>query len=127
VEAGNDFVIVGIGLNVNSTAFPDEIAGIATSLRLESGTDHSRDLLLGSIVRRFAASSRGIGGDFVHLLDPVRERCVLTGHRVSLMTAGGRREGVVEGIGHGGELLLRTARGLDVLLQADEVRIIDPI
>jgi BirA family biotin operon repressor/biotin-[acetyl-CoA-carboxylase] ligase len=125
VEAGKDFAIIGIGLNVNSTAFPAEVADIATSLRLETGVDHQLREVLVVIIRNFARSSRRIGGDFDHLLDSIRQRCVLTGHSVSLGTSSGPREGRVEGIAPGGELMLRTNAGLELLMQADEVRILE--
>jgi BirA family transcriptional regulator, biotin operon repressor / biotin---[acetyl-CoA-carboxylase] ligase len=125
VEAGYDFAIVGIGINVNSTAFPAEVAEIATSLRLETGIEYSRREILAAVIRGFAQRSRQIGGDFDHLLDSIRQRCVLTGQRVSLGTSSGPRHGKVEGVAPGGELLLRTESGLERLMQADEVRIID--
>src|SRR5437763_10675506 len=40
------FVVVGIGLNVNQERFPGELAGLATSLRQETGKTHSRMELL---------------------------------------------------------------------------------
>ena len=55
----------------------------------------------------------------------MRQRCVLTGHQVSLLTADGPKQGTIEGIAPGGELLLRTPSSLESLIQADEVRIID--
>jgi BirA family biotin operon repressor/biotin-[acetyl-CoA-carboxylase] ligase len=124
VEAGTDFVIIGIGLNVNSTCFPAEVAEIATSLRLESTRNFSRAEALSAIIRRFASRSRQLDHDFSELLSAVRERCVLSGHRVSLTTSSGPRTGIVEGIADGGELLLRTDAGLERLLQADEVRLL---
>ena len=125
VEAGKDYAIVGIGLNVNSTEFPPEVAEIATSLRIETSLDHPRHEVLAAIIRSFARRCREIGPDFDHLLDCVRQRCVLSGHRVSLSTSSGHRQGVIEGIAAGGELLLRTESGLERLIQADEVRILD--
>ena len=47
VEAGKDFAVVGIGLNVNTTAFPAEVAEIATSLRIETSHGFSRAEVLG--------------------------------------------------------------------------------
>ena len=123
VEAGADFAIVGIGLNVNTREFPAEVADIATSLRLATQRDHPRHEVLGAILRRFALRRTQIGGDFPELLDAVRQRCVLTGQRVTLTTASGPKHGVVEGLAPGGELLLRTAAGLERLIQADEIRI----
>jgi BirA family biotin operon repressor/biotin-[acetyl-CoA-carboxylase] ligase len=124
VEAGSDFVIIGIGLNVNSREFPEEVANIATSLRLESGRDVPRHEVLGALIRRFALRQCQIGAEFGELLDAVRQHCVLTGNRVSLTTSGGLKKGTVEGIAPGGELMLRSEAGLENLIQADEVRII---
>jgi BirA family biotin operon repressor/biotin-[acetyl-CoA-carboxylase] ligase len=124
VEAGTDFAIIGIGLNVNTREFPEEVANIATSLELESGRKIFRHEVLGALIRRFALRQSQIGADFGELLDAVRQRCVLTGNRVSLTTSGGRKEGTVEGIAPGGELILRSETGLENLIQADEVRII---
>ncbi|PYU36200.1 MAG: biotin--[acetyl-CoA-carboxylase] ligase [Acidobacteria bacterium] len=45
------FVIVGIGINVNHTRMPEELARIATSLRIESGRSHSRLELLVRLLR----------------------------------------------------------------------------
>ncbi len=124
VEAGSDFAIVGIGLNVNTATFPGEVSEIATSLRIETARDFPRPEVLAAIIRRFALRSARIGADFDEMLDAVRHRCVLTGQRVSLTTANGPRQGTVEGIGPGGELVLRTATGLESLIQADDVRIL---
>lgn len=124
VEAGRDFAVVGIGINVTTREFPAEVAGIATSLRIETGTDPLRPDVLGAILRRFAIRQGQIGGDFDGLLESVRQRCVLTGHRVSLSTASGPKQGTIEGIAPGGELILRTDSGLENLIQADEVRIL---
>lgn len=125
VEAGNDFAVIGIGLNVNTLEFPEAVAGIATSLDLETGRGHSREDVLGAIIRRFAIRHAQIGADFGELIAVVRQRCVLTGHRVSLTTSSGPRCGTIEGIAPGGELVLRTEMGLENLIQADEVRILD--
>ena len=122
VEAGADFVIVGIGINVNTRCFPAEIADIATSLGLETGLSHSLPEVLGAVIRRFALRHQQIGAEFDEMLDSVRQRCVLTGHHVSLTVSGSTRTGTVEGIAPGGELMLRTANGLENLIQADEVR-----
>ncbi|MGL4398594.1 MAG: biotin--[acetyl-CoA-carboxylase] ligase [Luteolibacter sp.] len=124
VEAGQDFVIIGIGLNVNTTCFPPEVAEIATSLRMESSQDFSRAEVLSAVVRKFANRSRQVDHEFSELIAAVRQRCVLSGQRVSLITSSGQRTGVAEGIAEGGELLLRTEAGLERIIQADEVRLL---
>ena len=125
VEAGADFAIVGIGLNVNTTTFPTAVADIATSLRIATTCVQPRHEVLGTIIRHFAHRRTQLDRDFADLLDAVRRRCVLTGQRVSLTTSNGQRQGLVEGIGPGGELLLRTPSGLERLIQADEIRLLN--
>ncbi|MEY3895034.1 MAG: hypothetical protein RLZZ214_553 [Verrucomicrobiota bacterium] len=124
VEAGSNFAVVGIGLNVNTTGFPPEVSEIATSLKIETMQNFSRAEVLASVIQKFSARRQQIDHDFDELLSAVRLRCVLTGKRVSLTTANGPRTGIVEGIAAGGELLLRTVDGLERLIQADEVRVL---
>jgi BirA family biotin operon repressor/biotin-[acetyl-CoA-carboxylase] ligase len=124
VEAAADFVIIGIGLNVNSTEFPHAVAKIATSLHVEGSRSFSRADVLSAIIHKFANRRRQIDRDFGELISAVRQRCVLSGNRVSLTTSNGPRTGIVEGIADGGELLLRTGTGLERLIQADEVRLL---
>jgi len=46
-----NYAVVGIGINVNQSRLPAEIAGIATSLRIESGHVHSRLEILVRLLR----------------------------------------------------------------------------
>lgn len=124
VEAGEDFVIVGIGINVNADTFPPDVAAIATSLHSEAGAPVPRHELLTAVIRRLSVRHPQIGAGFDDLLAAVRHRCVLSGRTVSLLTARGPRHGIVEGIAPGGALRLRTCEGLETHLQADEVRIL---
>ncbi len=124
VEAGPDFAIVGIGINVNTTGFPAEISSVATSLRLETGREISRGAVLAEVISRFALRGGQIGAGFQDLLSAIRIRCVLSGNEVELQAADGVRRGRVEGIGPGGELLLNSGGKLESLLQADSVRIV---
>lgn len=122
VEAGADFVIVGIGINVNAGEFPDGLN--ATSLKMECGEQVSRAEVLGEVVKRLAAYAPRIDADFNDLLDGVRERCALTGKTVALTIAGTRREGMVKGVAEGGELLVVLDGVLERVFQADEVRVV---
>jgi BirA family biotin operon repressor/biotin-[acetyl-CoA-carboxylase] ligase len=124
VEAGSDFAVIGIGLNVNNTEFPNEVVEIATSLRIETTQEISRSEVLSAIIRRLSARSRQIGTDFSEVVSAVQERCVLTGQQISLTTANGPMIGSAEGIAPGGELLIRTKSGLEKVLQADDVRVL---
>ena len=46
VQLQERFVIAGVGINVNHAEFPPDLADLATSLRLASGHDQSREDLL---------------------------------------------------------------------------------
>lgn len=125
VEAGRDFVVVGIGLNVNSLSFPPEVSDTATSLALETGCSVSRPEILAAIIRHLSIRRHQIGTEFSEVIHSINVRCVLSGKDVSLLTPTGLRTGKVEGITAQGELLFRTDLGLESLMQADEVRILD--
>jgi BirA family biotin operon repressor/biotin-[acetyl-CoA-carboxylase] ligase len=51
-----EHVVVGVGINVNTTAFPDELAGRATSLRVALGQPHQpidRTRVLAAVLNAF--------------------------------------------------------------------------
>ena len=125
VEAGENFAIVGIGLNVHTTEFPGDLADSATSLALTLGEAPSRPEVLAAIIQRFAVRHRGIGADFSKLIEGINQRCVLSGKRVILQTSNGPKCGIVQRLGSGGELLLDTSSGTEALIHADEVRIVN--
>ncbi len=123
VEAGKDFVIVGIGININSVDFPSELA--ATSLALEKGGNVERAEVLLEVVRRLSILSGRIDKGFESTMVGVRQRCRLTGKRVQFTCLGGVKIGLVKGLGAGGELLVEIAGNLETIVQADEVRLLD--
>jgi BirA family biotin operon repressor/biotin-[acetyl-CoA-carboxylase] ligase len=45
------YAVIGVGINVNHARFPPEIETLATSLRLESGGEVSRETLLAALLR----------------------------------------------------------------------------
>jgi BirA family biotin operon repressor/biotin-[acetyl-CoA-carboxylase] ligase len=50
VQTADAALIAGIGVNVNQSAFPNDLSAIATSLLIETGNPHSKDALLDRIV-----------------------------------------------------------------------------
>lgn len=49
-EAGPNYVVIGIGINVNTKTFSDDIANTATSLYMETGNSYSKENLLREIL-----------------------------------------------------------------------------
>jgi BirA family biotin operon repressor/biotin-[acetyl-CoA-carboxylase] ligase len=60
-EAARGRVVLGIGVNVNHTAdeLPRDTVKPATSLRVETGVEHDRDALLGTILRELERGYTG--------------------------------------------------------------------
>jgi BirA family biotin operon repressor/biotin-[acetyl-CoA-carboxylase] ligase len=54
-EPGTDamlrYAVIGIGLNLNNASFPPDLATLATSLRLSTGHEQSRNALLIALLR----------------------------------------------------------------------------
>ncbi|HWE00128.1 MAG TPA: biotin--[acetyl-CoA-carboxylase] ligase [Bryobacteraceae bacterium] len=48
--AAGDALIAGIGVNVNQMRFPEELASIATSLRMETGAQFAKDDILNRVI-----------------------------------------------------------------------------
>ena len=50
---GGYIVVIGVGINVNNTGFPEDIKGTASSLKLETGAEISREALIASVMECF--------------------------------------------------------------------------
>lgn len=109
------FVVLGIGLNVNQTDFPAEIADRATSLRLEAGRLVPRAPLFASLLERLERwADRLDDGDAVRRA--FESRMAGRGEAAVAHAAAGRTlEGRIEGVDASGALLLRTPDALHAL------------
>jgi BirA family biotin operon repressor/biotin-[acetyl-CoA-carboxylase] ligase len=111
VQAEGGAFIAGIGVNVNQESFSPELAGIATSLRIETGAEHSKEALMqriiaeslrfgglpkSEILRRFTGASSWVSGKSV-IVDE-------------------KMEGVTDGLDSNGFLKVRTVAGIETVL-----------
>ncbi|MDR1533372.1 MAG: biotin--[acetyl-CoA-carboxylase] ligase [Clostridiales bacterium] len=97
-----DFLAVGIGVNVNNSAFPEDIAEKAVSLALAAGRRFSRQDVLADILRQLNYVYKPfMEGGFAVLRDEYLRHCVTVGAEVRLGTP--LREGSSE-----------TARAVDI-------------
>ncbi|HXK20256.1 MAG TPA: biotin--[acetyl-CoA-carboxylase] ligase [Polyangiaceae bacterium] len=97
-------VIVGIGINLTQTAFPESISNIATSLSLLSASDASREHLLADVLQGFEAelallTNQGMSA----VAAALRPHDALLGKRLRIEAV----EGVGAGIDASGKLLVR--------------------
>ncbi len=109
-------VIAGIGVNVNHTSFPPELAGLATSLRLVTGKEHSKEELLKNLLGAVEGHTQLDRDEILRLF--AHASSYVSGRRV--IVAG--QEGTTDGLDDSGYLWLRTADGRRTLLRAGDVR-----
>ena len=108
------YVILGIGLNVNSTLsdFPPEVRGLATSLRIETGAPVRRAELAAAVLRELDSDyDRLCRGDFPNIADEWARQCATLGQRVTIRVGDRAVHGQAEALDDSGALLLRTAHG----------------
>jgi len=114
--------VIGVGINVNwrRSAMPEPIAAVATSLADLAGHDLDRVALLGRLLAalddEIAALERGLSP-----VDRFAAASWLDGREVSVSLGERELDGLVEGIGADGSLLL-LSDGVHLALSAGEVR-----
>ena len=112
--------VAGIGINVNHTEFPDDIEGLATSLRQHAGREISREDILLALIPAIesvaAEESETILRLFTHASSYV------AGRRVVVDQPGGTITGTTAGLDPGGFLIVRKDDGTETLILAGGVR-----
>ncbi len=109
------WAVVGVGVNVSG--FPGELAGLATSLALESADDNRQSTAV-VLAALLPALDRRLSDGSARLLEAWRERDALRGRRISWRDG----EGTAAGVDDTGALLVETDAGR-VALQAGEVHL----
>ncbi len=124
VQVERDAFVAGIGINVNQCAFPPDLAPIATSLRLASGREQSREQVLIRLLECVDSYVRMIseGGREPVLRAFTRASSYAAGRRVIVDQGGLAIEGVTDGLDPSGFLYVRKDDGSRVLILAGGVR-----
>ncbi len=119
-EAVSDFesgmaetVIVGVGVNISTSSFPEEIAEIAGSL----GVFAERSRLCAGVASRLLDYAEN--GSREELLEKYRERSILPGRDITFTQGGEIRAGRAVEIGPGGCLVVETERGRESFRPGD--------
>ena len=119
-------LVVGVGINVNQVKFPAELREIATSLRIETGTEWSRVELCAALLKSLDREYRGLVED-ARAREAILRRfeassSSVRGRNVSIEENGGLA-GVTEGLDERGFLRVRTPEGLRTVVSGT-VRVI---
>ena len=112
-------VCAGIGVNVRTRDFPEELAGRACSLWPRAV---SRNRLAAEIAVRLLNFAADLGAR--EFLEEYRRRSLVLGKAVTFTRDGGERRALAVGIGENGELIVRYDDGREEALNAGEVRLL---
>ena len=119
-------LVVGVGINVNQVKFASDLREIATSLKIETGTEWSRVELCAALLKSLDREYRGL------TLDPGARDSILRRFEENSSSVRGTRvsveensclAGVTEGLDERGFLQVRTPEGLKTVLSGT-VRVI---
>lgn len=122
----HDFLIVGIGLNVNQTIFPEGLRTPATSLRLATGQSLDRMQLAADILRALDSSYRTACHDFPSLIERAWSRSSLRDRPVQIVGGPEPLSGTVIGLDETGALLIRDDNGTLHTIRSGEILPVSP-
>jgi BirA family biotin operon repressor/biotin-[acetyl-CoA-carboxylase] ligase len=114
-------VVLGVGINVNTAAFPGELATRATSLCLARGRHVDRGEALAAFVNAFEPSYDDFVAHGPAAALATWNGFALLGQPCSVERDGQPIRGVAEGVVASGALLVRIANGDVILVHAGEV------
>ena len=117
-------IIAGVGINVNHTEFPKDLAGTATSLHLEGAGTFSREDLFVALLDAVDsyATRYAIGDRDTLLLEFVEQSSSTVGMRATAEQQGETIHGYTEGLDEQGFLMMRRHDGSRVTILAGGVR-----
>ncbi len=120
-----NYVVLGIGLNVNTETFPEEIEAVATSLYLATGKKYSRSELIANIWEAFESVYETFirTEDMPGLMDAYNKLLVSKDRQVMIEERGTRSTGIAEGIDREGCLIVRMEDGSKRHIMSGEVSV----
>ena len=121
----NGWAVVGIGVNVNQTAFPVELRERATSLRLQTGEAASLDrhAVAAALLSQLDALYFTLETDFAAIVAEAECRSVLIGGPVAVHAPAGTYEAFAEGLDPDGGLRVRLPDGTRRVISTGEVSV----
>lgn len=122
---GIQYVVVGIGINVNQMEFPEELLVSATSLRKESGMLTDREELITKIVEYFQHFYEIFieTENLESLYGVYNKQLVNIDKQVKLLLPGQEKTGIARGINMKGELLVTGEDGKEMTIASGEVSV----
>lgn len=108
------FAVVGIGINVNNSAFPQEIESKATSLYIESGEVCERSDIIAALLKQLElVYDEFIMGGFQAIREEYASLCATIGREIKAELRGRTIIGQAVDIAEDGSLIIKTDSGLE--------------
>ena len=120
-----NYVVIGVGINVNMEVFPEEIEKVATSLKIETGDEVKRADLVAAIMESFEKfyeifmETQDLSGVMDHYNGLLLNR----NQKVRVLEPGHEYEAMALGINSLGELIVRLEDGEEREVYAGEVSV----
>lgn len=115
VQSSEGALIAGIGLNANQTTFPDDLAEVATSLRLETGREHEKEVLADRLIAESLRYSALLAEKGKAEIIRRFEECS-TWPRGKAVVVDGKIRGITAGLDDDGFLLVQTPEKLETIV-----------
>ena len=118
-----DYLVVGIGLNVNIENFQDEISSIATSLKIEFNKEFNRNELLSSFLNTFEKLYNEFvhSGDISETIAICREHSNLFGKKAKLITCNNEEQITCLRLSDEGNLIVKDSNGDEKAVFSGEI------
>ncbi len=108
-----NYVVCGIGVNVNMESFDSEIAHRATSMYIESGKKYCRNEIIAKLLNSFEYYyEKFLEGGLDAILDEYKRNCVTIGKEVSVIFKKETVRGKAVDVDRGGALIVETIDGV---------------
>lgn len=115
------YVVIGIGINVNTKYFSEEISKKATSLFMESNKTYRRSLIIKKILEylEFYYEQFLLNQDMRPLMTEYNQMLINIENKVVVQEKQTLFEGIAKGINEKGELLVQTKKGLRTVMSGE--------
>jgi BirA family biotin operon repressor/biotin-[acetyl-CoA-carboxylase] ligase len=110
IQTAGEALIAGIGINVNQPSFPEDIRGLATSLRMETGQEHDREQLLRRVLAEVMRCAALPKREVLHQFE--LNSSYVSGKHVEV---DGQYRGITAGLDENGFLKIATERGIQTV------------
>lgn len=120
-----NYVVIGIGINVNNESFEKEIEDIATSLRIESDKEYNRTLLITEIIKEFEKLYTDFLKDYslAFMINDYNKACINVGRKVKVEIGGEIIIGKSLNVDETGALNIEQEDGTELIVNSGEVSV----